>query len=170
MESEVELYRGGLEEYPKSGIVLANLGFTLLIAVGTVACWFLQPLVAWVYLAAAVIMTGFVMRKIVCTNCYYYGRWCCMGWGKLSALLFKKGNIDRFRRSAGIRIAPAFYVLLVLVPLIMVIITLVQEFTVPKIVVLVILLLISIYSMFLSRKRNCSRCKMKPICPGSAAK
>jgi len=170
LESEVEIYQGGLEEYPKPSIVLANLSIVLWIAVGTVACWFLRPLAAWVYLAAVMIMTVFVMRKLVCTNCYYYGKWCCTGWGRLSALLFSKGSIDRFRRSAGIRIAPLFYALLILVPLIMIIIALAQEYSVPKIVVLVLLLLVSIYSGFLSIKRNCSRCKMKPICPGSAAK
>ena len=170
MQSEVEIYQGGLEEYPKPSIALANLSIVLWIALGTVACWFWQPLAAWVYLAAAVIMTGFVMRKLVCTNCYYYGRWCCMGWGKLSAMLFSKGSIDRFRGSIGIRIAPLFYALLILVPLIIVIIALVQGYTVPKVVVLVLLLLVSLYSGFLSRKRSCSRCKMKTLCPGSAAK
>ena len=170
MQSKVEIYRGGLEEYPKPSIARANLSIVLWIAVGTVACWLLLPLAAWVYLAAVMTMTVLVMRKLVCTNCYYYGKWCCMGWGRLSALLFSRGSIDRFRGSIGIRIAPLFYALLVLVPLIMVIMALVQEYTVPKIVILVLLLLVSLYSGFLSRKRNCSRCKMKPLCPGSAAK
>ena len=170
MQSEVEIYRGGLEEYAKPSIALANLSIVLWVAVGTIACWFWQPLAAWVYLAAAMIMTVFVMRKIVCTNCYYYGKWCCMGWGRLSALLFSRGSIDRFRGSIGIRIAPLFYALLILVPLIMVIIALVQEYSVAKVVVLVLLLLVSLYSGFLSRKRSCSRCKMKTLCPGSAAK
>jgi hypothetical protein len=31
-----------------------------------------------------------------CTNCYYYGRLCAFGKGKLSAIFFKKGNAKKF--------------------------------------------------------------------------
>ena len=94
MKTEINIFEQGLEEYPKASIILGNLIMVLWIALGTVACWFLYPMIAWVYLALAIAMVGVILRKLVCTKCYYYDRWCSMGWGKLSALLFRQGDIE----------------------------------------------------------------------------
>lgn len=170
MKAKINVFEQGLEEYPKSGIILGNLVMVLWIASGTIACWFLHPLIAWIYLALAIIMVGIVLRKLVCTNCYYYGRWCSMGWGKLSALMFKQGNTEDFGTGIGLKLAPITYGLLMLIPIICVVISMVQGFTVSKVIVLVLLLLVSFYSAFISRKKSCTNCKMKLICPGSAVK
>jgi len=165
-----DIFEQGLEECSKVTVILGNLIMILWIALGTIACWFLDPLVAWIYLALAVVLVGVVLRKLVCTNCYYYGKWCGTGWGKLSALFFQKGDIENFAGSLGVRLAPLTYGLLSLVPLILVVISLVQGFTVPKLIVLIVLLLVSFYSGFISRRNACINCKMKLICPGSAIK
>ena len=170
MKNKVEFYEQGLEEYPKSGILLSNFVMLLWIALGTIACWFLYSLVAWIYLAFAIIMVFVVLRKLVCTNCYYYDKWCCTGWGKLSALFFKKGDTQKFSSSYGLKLAPLTYGLLTLIPLISVVISFTQGFTIPKIVVLILLLLISFYSGTVNRKKTCEKCKMRLICPGSAVK
>ncbi len=155
-QEEIKIYEQGKEEYSRTGIFFGNFIMLLWIAAGTIGCWYLSPLAAWIYLAFAIIMVGIVLRKIVCTNCYYYDKWCCFGWGKLSALLFKKGKIEDFSKSLGIKVAPITYGLLTLIPLVLIIISLFQEFTVLKIVVLVFLLLISFYSGTISRKKICA--------------
>ncbi len=170
MKTKTDIFEQGLEEYPKTSIILGNLIMSLWIALGTIACWLLYPLIAWIYLALAVMMVGVVLRKLVCTNCYYYGRWCGMGWGKLSALFFKQGSMGDFDKSIGLKLAPVTYGLLSLIPLICLVISMVQGFTVAKIVVLILLLLVSLYSGVISRKKCCTSCRMKLICPGSAAK
>lgn len=167
---EKGIFEQGLEEYPKAGMVLGNLVMILWIASGTIACWFLHPLAAWIYLALAVITVGIVLRKLVCTNCYYYDKWCGTGWGKLAALLFKQGSIEKFDTSIGVKLAPLTYGLLTLVPLVLIIISMVQGFTIPKLVVLLLLLLVSVYSGALSRKKGCANCRMRLICPGCAVK
>jgi hypothetical protein len=106
----------------------------------------------------------------VCTNCYYYDKWCGIGWGKLSALFYKKGDINDFSKSSGIKIAPLIYGLLMFIPIILIIVSMIQEFNIFKIVVLVLLLLISGYSGSVGRKKSCSQCKMMLLCPGSAVK
>ena len=170
MKTKINIFEQGLEEYPKASIILGNLVMMLWIALGTIACWFLYPLAAWIYLAAAIIMVGVVLRKLVCTNCYYYDKWCSMGWGKLSALFFKEGDMENFGTSIGIKLAPLTYGLLSLIPLIFIVISIVQGFTVSKIIVLALLLLVSFYSGFISRKKGCVNCKMKLTCPGCAVK
>lgn len=170
MKSKINIFEQGLEEYPKVSIIIGNLIMVLWISLGTVACWFLYPLIAWVYLALAIAMVGVILRKLVCTKCYYYGRWCSMGWGKLSALLFRHGDIEKFGTSIGIKLAPITYGLLSLIPFICIVISIVMGLAVLKIVVLLLLLLISFYSGFTSRRKACANCRMKLICPGSAVK
>ncbi|OQX20971.1 MAG: hypothetical protein BWK75_04200 [Candidatus Altiarchaeales archaeon A3] len=170
MKTEIKLYEPGLEEYPKSGIIVGNFMMILWIALGTIACYFFHPLIALVYFAFAIMMVFVVLRKLVCTNCYYYGKRCSIGWGKLSALFFKKGDIEKFSTSIGIKLAPLTYGLLTLVPIVLIIISIIQEFTIPKITVMIFLLLISFYSGAISRKKSCENCKMRLICPGCAVK
>lgn len=166
----MKIYKQGLEEYPRPKIVFGNLLMLIWIGLGTIVCWFLSPLLAWIYLVLALTMTFIVLRKLVCTNCYYYNKWCCMGWGKLSALFFKKGDIKKFSNSIGIKLAPAVYGLLSLVPLIVGIVSITESFSIIKLVFLMLLLAISFYSGAVSRRPVCVKCKMRPICPGCAVK
>ena len=170
MTNKIEIYQDGFEEHPKSKIIFGNLMMILWIALGTIGCWFFTPLVAWIYLTIAIVMVFFVLRKIVCTNCYYYDKWCSIGWGKLSALFFKKGDIESFKTSIGLKLAPLTYGLLSLIPLILVIISIFIQFSINKIIILVLLLLVSFYSGSIGRKSACSNCKMKLICPGCVEK
>jgi len=110
------------------------------------------------------------LRKLVCRNCYYYDKWCGLGWGKLSAKMFKKGNVEDFKDSVGLKLAPATYGLLMIIPLILLIISIIQGFSWYKIVVLMLLLAISFYSGGIGRKYSCSHCKMNLICPDSTVK
>jgi hypothetical protein len=167
-ENNITICEKGLEEYPKSKIVLGNLVMVLWVASGTIACWFLFPWLAWVYLALAVVMVGIVLRRLVCTNCYYYGKWCGLGWGKLAALFFKKGEIGKFRTTIGVKLAPITYGLLSLIPIIAIVIALILGFTIPKVIVLVVLLAVSYYSGVASRKKGCINCKMRLVCRGAS--
>jgi hypothetical protein len=170
MKTEINIYEQGLEKYPKSSIILRNFLIFLWIALGTLACWFLYPLAAWIYLVFAIIMVFVIMRRLVCIDCYYYDKWCCIGWGKLSALFFKKGDIEKFNTSVGFKLAPITYGLLSLIPLILIIISLVQNFTVSKIIVLLLLFSVSFYIGVISRKKVCANCMMRLICSRSAVK
>ena len=170
MKNEIKIYEQGIEEYPKAVIIFGNFMMMLWIGLGTIACWFLYPLVAWIYLAFAIIMVFVVLRKLVCPDCYYYDKWCPLGWGKLSALFFKKGDVEKFATGIGLKLAPLTYGLLSLIPLILVVISLFLGFSLFKIIIFVLLLLISLYSGTISRKKTCAKCKMKLICPGSASR
>ena len=167
---EICIYEQGIEDYPKRTVVLANLAMIAWVALGTAACWFLAPVVAWIYLAVAVVMVWVVLRRLVCVDCYYYGKWCGTGWGRLSALFFKQGNIECFATGIGVKLAPMTYGLLSLIPLVLIIIALVQDVTAARIMVLVLLLFMAFYSGYISRRNSCVGCKMRLMCPGSTAK
>jgi hypothetical protein len=169
MKKGVQIYKQGLESFPLSRVIFGNVLILIWIGLGTMACWFVYPVVAWIYLAAALIMIFVVLRKLVCTNCYYYGKQCALGWGKVSALFFSPGSIDKFSTCAGIKAAPITYGLLTLIPLVLCVIALGHEVTALKVAVLVLLLAVAVYSGAISRKMACTNCKMRLICPGSAA-
>jgi hypothetical protein len=170
MAQEVILHEQGLEQYPMSRVVLGNILIILWIVVGTIAVWFFSPIAATVYLIVAVVTVYLILRKLVCTNCYYYDKWCSMGWGKLAAVLFKQGRIEEFNESIGLRLAPIVYGLLTIFPLIVVLVVLIGEFDYYKVAVLVILLFFSVLSGSISRKSACASCKMNTTCKGSAVK
>ena len=89
MGDEVKIYEKGVEKYPISNIILGNIIMILIMVLGAVAVWYLLNWWAWLYLAISLIMVYIVLRKLVCKNCYYYDKWCAIGWGKLSAKMFK---------------------------------------------------------------------------------
>ncbi|RLF64310.1 MAG: hypothetical protein DRN33_02450 [Thermoplasmata archaeon] len=169
-DAELKIYEQGLEDYPKRKAFFGNIVMIFWISLGAIACWFVHPIAAFIYLLFAVIMIYVVLRKLVCTNCYYYDKWCGIGWGKLSALLFKKGDIKEFNTSIGIQMAPIVYGLLSMIPIVLLVISIFQQFSMYKISVLILILLISSYSGVVSRKKTCGECKMRLICPGSAVK
>ncbi|HEY5494045.1 MAG TPA: hypothetical protein VIK15_05575 [Candidatus Anoxymicrobiaceae bacterium] len=163
------LYDEGLDEYPVGTVIAANLVMLAWIAIGTVCCYFFNKVAAWVYLGVALLLVYVVLRRLVCVNCCYYGKRCSAGWGKLSALMFKQGRVEDFNDGMGTMLAPAIYGLLTLVPLVLGTIAAIQHFSAIKPVFLAALLLLGIYSGAISRKRACSRCRMRGYCKGCAA-
>jgi hypothetical protein len=170
MQSKVIICGEGLEEYPRSIVIVGNLLMLGWIALGTLACYFFNHVAAWIFLAVALVLVFVVLRRLVCTNCYYYGKWCATGWGKLSALMFRQGDIEAFNDSIGVKLAPAIYGLLTLVPLVLGTIAAVRDFSIAKLIVLAALLLLGFYSGTIGRRKSCSRCKMSLYCSGSAVK
>jgi hypothetical protein len=81
--------------------------------------------------------------------------------------MFKKGSLDVFPTNIELKLAPATYSVLTIVPLILLIISINQSFSCYKIIFLILLLLISWYSSGVVRRVACAPCKMNMICPGS---
>lgn len=169
-KNEVKIYEQGVEEFGWGSIIFGNLAMLVWIALGTACCWFFHPVASWVYLPASVLMVFVVLRRLVCVNCYYYGKRCPIGWGQLAALMFKRGSMDKFATSVGVKLAPITYGLLSLIPMGFVVAAMVQEFEVAQPILLVLLLAISAYSGAVSRKKSCVNCKMRLACPGCAIK
>jgi len=169
-KEEKKLFHEGLEEYSISTVFIENLFMFLWIAVGTFLCWIFIPLIAYIYLAFGLIMVLYVMRMLVCKNCYYYDKHCHTGWGKLSAVYCRQGEMNDFGRGISGAIIPIFYGLMALLPLILGGISIVQIFSLIKIGMAIVFLFLVVMSSVTLRKKSCIICKMKNICPGCAAK
>jgi len=102
-----------------------------------------------------------------CVNCYYYGKHCAFGKGKLSSLFFKKGNPNNFIKDkiTWKDILPDF--LVSIIPLIVGIILLMLNFDWLLLILIVLLaILTSAGNGFVRSSLACKYCKQGEIgCP-----
>jgi hypothetical protein len=102
-----------------------------------------------------------------CVNCYYYGKVCGLGRGKLCALFFKQGNPQEFakREISWKSVLPDFMVLIL--PLVGGIIFLVMDFSWLILALMMILVVLSLGGNALMRGAlACKYCKQRELgCP-----
>jgi hypothetical protein len=157
------------ETFPVSWIVLENLlHVSTWVVAGTLLWsprWLGWPLatVAW---AILVVVVQVLLKKHNCSGCYYYGKRCHLGWGLLSARMFRE---DSGSPGAGTRLSlfyvvgpPVILVASILIGTLQRVRTghwfLLGAFVALNAVVLAV------------RPRGCRLCAMRRTCPGSAAK
>ncbi len=146
------------EKYPFAWIILQNFAIIAMFVIGFIGMLPVKlkhiPVVSISYAMFIIVLIGFVLRKHLCTNCYYYDKLCSTGWGKLSALLFKKisGNYNK-----GVKLARITWTLIMLIPVIIMIL-------VKNLKLLSLFVFIGFLNLVI-HKQACKRCKMKKICP-----
>ncbi|HDI02592.1 MAG TPA: hypothetical protein ENF95_00480, partial [Candidatus Aenigmarchaeota archaeon] len=67
----MKLNESGLEEYPKSYAALGNFFMILSLLLGALGIGTVNLVLAWAYLITSLLVIYIVMRKLVCTKCYY---------------------------------------------------------------------------------------------------
>lgn len=151
-------------EYSVAEIVAQNLFFLAYFGIGFMGMLSLRlfgiPLISIIYAIFLVIMLLFVLRKHLCTNCYYYGKKCSTGWGKISSLIFKEksGNYE-----LGIKLAGITWGFATIVPIVTMSVSLILNFAAYTLILMIVFILLSPVNFFL-HKNACRRCKMKNIC------
>jgi hypothetical protein len=157
------------EEFPLPWIVAENLLHLSTWLVAGSLLWPIRVLgwplaaIAW---AALVVFVQILLKKHNCSGCYYYGKSCHLGWGRLSAWLFKQDSGDE---KTGERLS-LFYVLSP--PIILVAAILVGIFIgggAPHWALLGAYVALNAVT-FPVRSSGCARCAMRSACAGSAAK
>ncbi len=170
MNMEEKLYREGLEEYPLGWVIGQNIFFLVYFGIGFIGMLPLKiygfPIISVLYALFLIIMPLFVLRKHLCTHCYYYGKLCSTGWGRLSALMFKKnsGNYQLVVKLAGIT-----WMLATAIPIVGIILALVLDYSPSNLIFLILFVLLTPVN-FVSHKKACEKCKMRFICAASMAK
>jgi hypothetical protein len=154
------------ENFPFRIVLLSNSVGVSIYAVGV---YIMAGCGIW-WAALYLLYCGWIEIRLLrrsCVNCYYYGKLCAFGKGKLSALLFKKGDPEKFVE-AHIRwldLVPDF--LVSIIPLIAGIVLLVTSFNWVILVLLVVLLALSSGgNAFVRGSYACKHCKQREIgCP-----
>ncbi len=167
---EEKLYKEGFENYPIGCVIRQNIFFLAYFGIGLIGMLPLQilgfPIISALYALFLILMLLFVLRKHLCTHCYYYGKLCSTGWGKLSALMFKKksGNYQ-----LGVKLAGITWILATTIPIVGIILALFLDYSSSNLIFLILFILLSPVN-FISHKKACEKCKMRFICPASMTK
>lgn len=167
---EQKLYENGIENSKFSYILFENILIVGNMLVGFIGMYpikiFNIPILSILYIIFILIMLTFILRKHLCTQCYYYDKFCHCGWGKLSAKLYKK---DSGNQKLGGMLAGLTWALLMGLPIITITSLLIFKFSFIGLICLIICIILTIINSILHVK-DCKECKMRIICPGSAFK
>ena len=92
------------EEFPLYRIILENVIFWFMILLGALGFYqirvqgFDYPIFTFIFLGYSLYMLLYHLRKKSCIHCYYYGKNCHLGWGKLASRFYSKGDPEEFMR------------------------------------------------------------------------
>jgi hypothetical protein len=157
------------ESYPPETVILSNIVSLIIYASGCIIMFQSGWLVAALYLLY-VALFEFRLIHYHCTNCYYYGKTCGFGKGRLSAVFFKKGDPSKFctRSLTWKDMIPDL--LISLIPLLTGIIYLMLNFSLLLFFTVIILLLFSTMgSGYIRSQKICNHCKQRELgCPADA--
>jgi hypothetical protein len=80
------------ENYPKPIIIIRWIILLLAFALGIYALLQFHHMLAIVYIVYSVIALTLILPLSRCVSCFYHGKFCNTGWGKMAAYLFRKGD------------------------------------------------------------------------------
>ncbi|HEX3002406.1 MAG TPA: hypothetical protein VHN82_08600 [Methanoregula sp.] len=156
----------GCENYPATTVIIANL---VQMVIWITGAFILSRIgLPWALLYLLVVF-ALEIRLVSghCRDCYYFGRTCAFGKGRISALFFRKGNPERFSQIAlsWKDILPDFLVFMV--PVMAGIVLLVQDFSFSILLSVIILLLLGFAgNAFVRGHLACRFCKQRELgCP-----
>src|SRR4030042_1150271 len=83
------------ENYPMRIVFISNLLSVLIYLIGAFIVY--QTGIIWLFIYLCyLIFLEIRLLKNSCIDCYYFGKTCAFGKGRISCLFFKKGDTKRF--------------------------------------------------------------------------
>ncbi|MFC2062210.1 hypothetical protein ACFLUV_06835, partial [Elusimicrobiota bacterium] len=122
-------------------------------------------IVSWIYLAILVIVQ-ILLKKHNCSTCYYYDKWCHLGWGKLTSILFKQ---DSGNSEIGMKLSMSYILQMPVILIATLIAGFIYGFNLNSMVLLIVFIVLNILQGVVLRKKGCEVCKARFVCKGSAA-
>lgn len=157
---------GCKETYPPAIVAVSTLLTLTISGIGAFLLW--QFGIIWVIgYVLFVLILEFRIISSHCVDCYYYGKTCAFGKGRISALFFKKGSPERFTALSLTwkDIVPDFLVFIV--PVLAGALLLIQGFSWTVLLLVAVLLLIGFAgNAYVRSQLACRYCKQREIgCP-----
>jgi hypothetical protein len=164
----VPVMQSNYENYPFWMMAVSNAVSISIYAIGLFIMYQSGTVFALIYLCYCILVEINLYRKS-CVNCYYYGRLCGFGKGKVCSFIFPKGDPEKFieRKLTWKDLIPDMLVLII--PLVGGIISLFLHFNWIIIVALIFILFLSFMgNAFVRRTFSCKYCKQKELgCPAA---
>ena len=159
---------GGCENYPTQIVIVSNLLSFLIYIIGAYILY--QFSFIWVICYVLfILLLEFRLLSGHCVDCYYYGKTCAFGKGRLSSRFFSRGQPERFNhmKITWKDIVPDFLVFIV--PVVAGIILLIQVFSLTILILIIALFLLGFFgNAFVRGQLACKYCKQRAIgCPAA---
>ncbi|MGD1004686.1 MAG: hypothetical protein ABR887_04625 [Methanoregulaceae archaeon] len=159
---------GCQENYPISIVIGSNLLSFLIYGIGAYILFKFSILWVICYVIFILILE-FRLLSGHCVDCYYYGKTCAFGKGRLSSMFFQKGNPEKFNQMTITwkDIVPDFLVFMI--PVLAGILLLIQGFTWSVLILILALFFLGFLGNALVRGQlACRYCKQREIgCPAA---
>jgi hypothetical protein len=163
-----KLSKSTYENYPRWIVLLSNINTLAIYIIGAAIIFHIG--LAWciIYIIYILFLELKLLQKS-CRNCYYYGKYCAFGKWKLSALLYPKGNPQKFLKKKITRKNLIPDALVSLIPIIIGIILLTYHFDRWITIGIVIIIALTTQGNNCIRgKLACTHCKQRELgCPAS---
>ena len=153
------------ERYPLWVVILINF-FTLLVYLaGGYIIFKLSVITGILYLAYLALLEFNLYRKS-CVHCYYYGKRCAFGKGRVAALFFKKAEVQQFCKNKFSFKDFVPQILIILVPFIVGVALLISRGYNFLIIIAIIYPVASwiIFNPIIHGKLACPFCKQGAVC------
>jgi hypothetical protein len=137
------------KDYSMTELIFGNLIIILWISLGALSCGLLYPSAAFLFFGISAFFIFYELGKHGCVTCYYC-KTCTIGIGKLPELFFRKAGTANVNRRA-LRLFPFVYLLLSALPIILIVISLFQEISFYKFVLLISVIGFSAYAGIIRR-------------------
>ena len=154
------------ENYPNLVVLGSNLLTFLIYGIGAFILYKFGLIWVTCYVLF-ILFLEFRLLKRHCVDCYYYGKTCAFGKGRLSSIFFPRGRPERFnqKKITWKDIIPDFLVFIV--PVLAGILLLIHEFSWTVLILVIVLCLLGFIGNALVRGQlACRYCKQRGIgCP-----
>ena len=154
------------ENYPRRIVLVSNLNAVAISIIGAIIIF--QIGIFWfiIYILYVIYMEFRLLQKS-CRNCWYYGKYCAFGKGKLSALIYPKGKPEKFLSKKITRKDLVRDALISVIPIIIGIVLLTNSFNRRILIgIIVIALLMTQGNSCIRWQLACKHCKQGELgCP-----
>jgi len=157
------------ENYPVQTVVLSNLVSLGIYGLGL----FIMQKTGWIPATVYLIFILLFEYRLIryhCTNCYYWGRLCGFGRGRISGWFFRQGDPSTFCRKKITLKDMIPDALIALIPLVSGIVLLILEFSLTLLFALLVLVVLTTMGNAHVRGRlTCRHCRQQELgCPADA--
>ena len=133
-------------EFTRRLIILGNLALIAWVFVSFFSVLFYTIIYSWLYLIVDAVVIYLILRRLGCSSCYRC-KACTSGFGRLAGAFFGRGFIKKESVGNRIGLVGFVYFLLLPLPVALLALSILQIFTVAKVVALVCLLALGLYSL-----------------------
>jgi hypothetical protein len=133
-------------EFSKTFTIIGNIALAAWIIIDAIVILLYNLVSGVIFLLAALIAVYGVLKFLGCLRPCYNCKKCTFGMGRLAALYFGKRSLKDYKHTYHLTTALFFYALIGLFPTALAIIFAVQMFTILKLIIAIILVVLTTYS------------------------